>query len=65
MLETLVVAAVGFCAGAVFMWFWYPYNLARHPEKIAALQARAETLLTDANAIFARTLQSIKDASPK
>lgn len=65
MLDLVLAGAVGFCVGVVFMWFWYPTNLARHPEKLAAIQARAEKLMAGANEIFARTLQSIKDAQQK
>lgn len=62
MLELALVAVLAFCAGAVGMWFWYPYNLARHPEKIASLQARAEKLVSNAQELFDRTLESIRDA---
>jgi uncharacterized BrkB/YihY/UPF0761 family membrane protein len=65
MVQTLLIALVGFAAGAVFMFYWYPYTLARHPEKIAALQHRSEQLAQDAGDIIARTLQTMRDAANK
>jgi hypothetical protein len=62
MLELALSVAVGAVIGIVFMWFWYPYNLAKHPEKIAALQARAERLTASASDLFQETLDSIRQA---
>jgi hypothetical protein len=58
----LIVNGLCFVAGVVVMWFWYPYNLARHPEKIAALQVRAEKYVAGAQALFEKTVTAIRDA---